>query len=155
MTVARHIADLHELVEKHCEGERPALVGHSWGAMLALAYAAAHPGRVIAVAMISSGTFDRAARDRMISIQAERTDDVLRLRFEQLTAEFPDPNDRLRAQGELFQKMDSHDLIRVDTEFGVIDERAHRETWQDMLRQQEEGVLRARQTASTLGDIDR
>ena len=44
LTVERHIADLHEVVQSQCEGGRPALVGHSWGAMLALAYAAAHPG---------------------------------------------------------------------------------------------------------------
>lgn len=45
LTVARHVADLDGLVESHCGGARPALVGSSWGAMLALAYAAAHPGR--------------------------------------------------------------------------------------------------------------
>ena len=43
LTVARHVADLHDLVESRGEGERPALVGSSWGAMLTLAYAAAHP----------------------------------------------------------------------------------------------------------------
>ena len=37
LTVSRHIADLHELIESGRGGTRPTLVGHSWGAMLALA----------------------------------------------------------------------------------------------------------------------
>ena len=57
---------------------RPVVVGHSWGAMLALAYAAAHPGRATAIALIGCGTFDLAARDRMRSNREERTDDNLR-----------------------------------------------------------------------------
>ena len=43
LTVARHVADLHEVIALHCPGQAPALVGESWGAMLALAYAAAFP----------------------------------------------------------------------------------------------------------------
>src|SRR6202795_4319954 len=43
LTVARHIADLHEVVRSSCESVHPALVGSSWGAMLALCYAAEHP----------------------------------------------------------------------------------------------------------------
>ena len=42
LTVARHVADLHAVVEG-CGGDELAVVGHSWGAMLALAYSAAHP----------------------------------------------------------------------------------------------------------------
>ena len=57
-TVAKHVADLHALARARCP--RPVLVGHSWGAMLALAYAAKHPVR--AVAMVCSGTFDLASR---------------------------------------------------------------------------------------------
>ena len=107
MTVARHIDDLHELVEEHCGDVRPALVGHSWGAMLALAYAAAHPGRVTALALIGCGTFDMAARDRMRSIREQRTDHSLRRRLEQLPEEFPNMNDRLRVQGRLSKQLDS------------------------------------------------
>ncbi len=32
LTVARHVADLRELIESCGGGARPALVGHSWGA---------------------------------------------------------------------------------------------------------------------------
>ncbi len=143
LTVARHVDDLHKLVEEQCEGIRPALVGHSWGAMLALAYAAAHPGRLIAAALIGCGTFDRAARDRMKSIQEERTDENLRRCFEHLPEEFPDINDQLRIRGKLIQQLDSCELIPTDEEVEEVDARANQETWQDMLRQQEEGVYPA------------
>ena len=143
LTVARHVDDLHKLVEERCEGVRPAFVGHSWGAMLALAYAAAHPGRVIALALIGCGTFDRSARDRMRSIQEERTDDNLRRRFEQLPEEFPNINDQLRVRGKLIQQLDSYELISTDEEDEVVDARASQETWEDMLLQQEEGVYPA------------
>ncbi len=138
LTVARHVDDLNELIKERCEGERPALVGHSWGAMLALAYAAAHPRRVMAVVMISSGTFDHAARTRMTSIQAERIDDDARRRLEHLREQFP--NDRLRTQGKLIQELDSYEPIPTDAEFGVVDKRAYQETWQDMMQLQEQGV---------------
>ena len=66
LTVARHIADLHELVETSGAGPRPALVGHSWGAMLALAYAASYPEAAAALVLVGSGTFDPAARARRV-----------------------------------------------------------------------------------------
>ena len=53
--VATHIADLHAFVTAP-----PILVGHSWGAMLALAYAAEYPVR--AVACVCSGTWELASR---------------------------------------------------------------------------------------------
>jgi proline iminopeptidase len=47
-TVARFVADLEELRE-HFGHERWVVGGHSWGAALALRYATAHPGRVLAL----------------------------------------------------------------------------------------------------------
>ena len=46
--------------------------------MPALIYVTAHPGRVMALALVSCGTFDSAARDRREAAQEERTDDNLR-----------------------------------------------------------------------------
>ena len=59
LTVAIHVADLHDLVD-----EPPTLVGHSWGAMLALCYAAEHP--VDRLVLIGCGTFDETARAELI-----------------------------------------------------------------------------------------
>lgn len=143
LTVARHVDDLHGVVEERCEGERPALVGHSWGAMLALAYAAAHPGRLKAVALIGCGTFDRAARARMKLVQDERTNDDFRRRLERLPEEFPNVDDRLRVLGGLIQELDSCDLTSTDEDDVVVDARANEESWRDMVRLQDEGIYPA------------
>ena len=70
--VARHIADLHGLATD-LGGDSPvAIVGHSWGAMLALCYAAAHPDKVGPIALVGCGTFDQASRRRMHATIEER-----------------------------------------------------------------------------------
>lgn len=143
LTVVRHVADLHQLVEQRCQDARPALVGHSWGAMLGLAYAAAHPGRVASLALIGCGTFDRPARARMEANREARMDERLRRRIEGLAEDFPDPDQRLRAMGDLFLVLDSYDLATTDQELEPCDARANRETWEDMIRLQEQGVYPA------------
>lgn len=51
-TTARFVADL-DAVRRHFALERPVLLGHSWGAQLALSYALAHPERVGALVYVS------------------------------------------------------------------------------------------------------
>ncbi|MBI4337761.1 MAG: alpha/beta hydrolase [Chloroflexi bacterium] len=143
LTVARHVEDLHELVKSQCEGARPALVGHSWGAMLALAYAAAHPDSLASLVLIGCGTFDLASRDRMRAIIKQRMDDSLRRRMEHLAEEYPDPDQRLGVLGNLFLPLYSYDLVATELEAATYDARAHQETWEDMLRLQEQGVYPA------------
>ena len=143
LTVARHVADLHELVEARCQGRRPALVGHSWGAMLALAYAAAHPGCPGPLVLIGCGTFDAAARERLRAAREERTGPEFRRRLERLPEEHSNPDERLQALGELILTLDSFDLLTGDRELERCDARAHLETWEDMLRLQAEGVYPA------------
>ncbi|MCA1663419.1 MAG: alpha/beta hydrolase [Myxococcales bacterium] len=124
LTVARHVADLHELVESLGGDVRPALVGSSWGAMLALAYAARYPERTAAIVAIGSGTFDLAARARMHEI----LDDRRALDFDaSYTFE--------RCEGGV-EAADSDDE-------GAFDARANQETWNDMLRLQAAGVYPA------------
>ncbi len=143
LTVARHVADLHELVESRCRGIRPALVGHSWGAMLALAYAAAHPGRAASLVLIGCGTFDPVARVRMRTICEERLEDGLRRRLERLPEEFPNPDERLRALANLMLPMYSCEPAVSELGAEACDARAHDETWEDMLRLQAQGVYPA------------
>jgi pimeloyl-ACP methyl ester carboxylesterase len=143
LTVGRHIQDLHELACERCAAGPPALVGHSWGAMLALAYAAAHPGSARSLVLIGCGTFDPESRARMRTILEERTDTELRQRLECLTAETTDANERLRARGKLLMAPYSYDSMASPPEFEVCDARAHTETWADMMRLQVEGVYPA------------
>jgi pimeloyl-ACP methyl ester carboxylesterase len=54
MTVAGSVSDVDAL-RVHLGLERLALIGHSWGSMLAMAYAAAHPERVASLALLDPG----------------------------------------------------------------------------------------------------
>ena len=124
LTVARHVEDLADLVREESEGERPALVGSSWGAMLALAFAAEHPDLAGPLVLVGCGTFDPVAREKMRSLIAARWDDDLILNDEFMDAVF------------------CYDAV-PETEGDSPkehDERARVETWDDMVRLQEEGV---------------
>jgi pimeloyl-ACP methyl ester carboxylesterase len=147
LTVARHVADLHELIETRCTDEPPALVGHSWGAMLALAYAAVHPDSAGPLALIACGTFDAASRERMRATLDERMDDGTRRRMESLERDYPDPDRRLIETAKLivplYRGLSSYELMPDQDETVEVDGRAHQETWDDMLRLQEEGMYPA------------
>jgi pimeloyl-ACP methyl ester carboxylesterase len=143
LTVACHIQDLHDLVEMRCGGTPPALVGASWGAMLALAFAAAYPRRAGPLVLIGCGTFDPAARQRFQSIVRARTDAALRQRLDRLADDVRDPDKQLRVRAQLLLPLYSYELVTTDLENEGCDARAHRETWADMLRLQEEGVYPA------------
>jgi proline iminopeptidase len=54
MTLRLVVEDL-EALRLHLKQERLFLLGHSWGAMLAMAYAAAHPDRIDRMVLIGSG----------------------------------------------------------------------------------------------------
>ncbi|RMH22398.1 MAG: alpha/beta hydrolase [Acidobacteria bacterium] len=143
LSVAGHVADLDVLVRGRWRERRPALVGHSWGAMLALAYAAAHPRRVGALVLVGCGTFDPASRRALKAAREARLTADLRRRLQRLEAEVDDPDRRLAAIGRLMLPVDSYDLATTDLELGPCDARGHHETWDDMLRLQAEGVYPA------------
>jgi pimeloyl-ACP methyl ester carboxylesterase len=142
LTVAAHVADLDDLLEQQCGEDQPILVGHSWGAMLALAHAAKHPGRARSIVLIGCGTFDLRARARMREILKERTGEALRRRLERLPHEWTDPDQRLRAYGDLVTPLYSHD-VDGGLDIEACDARGHNETWADMLRLQDSGVYPA------------
>jgi proline iminopeptidase len=56
-TVARFVADL-DAVREHSQAARVSLLGHSWGATLALRYALAHPDRVSRLIYVSGTGID-------------------------------------------------------------------------------------------------
>ena len=80
LTIARHLADLEVVVEHlhHEFGARVTLMGHSWGAALALLYARAHPqhiAAVIAVAPLVDTIAQQQAQYAFVAAEAERRDD--------------------------------------------------------------------------------
>lgn len=140
LSVGVHVRDLDGLVQKHCGGARPVLVGHSWGAMLALAYTAEHTSRVQSLVLIGCGTFDSSSREHLRAIIEERMDDGLRRRLEHLAEDCPDPDERLRVVGDLMLPLYSYAPATSELELEVCDAQGYAETWEDMLRLQEEGV---------------
>jgi pimeloyl-ACP methyl ester carboxylesterase len=145
LTVARHVADLHEVVLS-CGLARPALVGESWGAMLALAYAAAHPESAGPLALVGCGTFDPEARAQIGATLEARTSPELRRRLERIPEEISDPLARMARRYELTHSLYNYAPLppEPDTEpHPPFDLRAHTETWNDMIRLQEAGVYPA------------
>lgn len=140
LTVARHIADLHEVIRLHAPGARPALVGASWGAMLAMAYAAEHPETAGSIVLIGTGTYEAKARDRFREILAERMTPAFREQLEQAARDHPNPDDALRAQGRLFATIYNVDPLAPDDESVPLDARGHLETDADWSRLRAEGV---------------
>jgi pimeloyl-ACP methyl ester carboxylesterase len=146
LSVARHIADLHEVVKACCTGCRPALVGESWGAMLALAYAAAHPDAAGPIVLIGCGSFDPESRERLHSTLEERMDSSLRQQLQRLQIEVQDAQRRLARAYELTMSLYDFDLLadaQPQQPSEPFDVQAHLETWQDMVRLQEQGVYPA------------
>jgi pimeloyl-ACP methyl ester carboxylesterase len=117
--------------------------------MLALAYAAAHPDSAGPLALIGCGTFDSAARERLEATLAKRTDPPLRRRLQRLHVDFPDPDERLEAMGDLLLPLYSYDPASTRLETESCDARAHHQTWEDMVRLQDEGLYPAAFAAIT------
>lgn len=142
LTVARHVADLHDLIRQLGLTAPPALVGESWGAMLALAYAAQHPAEAGPIVLVGCGTFDREARIRGAQIREERIAAYI--------AEHPEHAADLNLPlGERIIKWhemtDNFDPLPEPSasENPPFDKRAFNETWRDMLRCQEDGLYPA------------
>jgi pimeloyl-ACP methyl ester carboxylesterase len=141
-TVAAHVADLHEVATAY-SSSTPALVGHSWGAMLSLAYAAAHPDSPGPIVIICSGTFDLAAREQFrINLSERKKDEGARQRYER-ALQIPDPNDRFHELGKQTLELYSYDLTTTDQEVDGSEPGAGAETWEDMVRLQNEGIYPA------------
>ncbi len=91
LSVARHVSDLHELATE-LGGDSPlAMLGHSWGAMLALCYAAEHPGEAGPIVLVGCGTFDQSSRSMMQAIIESRMDDDVRDDIRRLSSHATDP----------------------------------------------------------------
>jgi pimeloyl-ACP methyl ester carboxylesterase len=118
-TVKGHLADLDGVARAL---SAPLLVGWSWGAMLALAYAAEHP--VAALFLVGCGTFDETARARLHATRMERLQGETPTTFEEW--------------GAATARTDDYDVIGPPPA-GRVDREAGAATWDDMVRLQAEG----------------
>jgi pimeloyl-ACP methyl ester carboxylesterase len=110
--------------------------------MLALAYAAAHPGTLASLALVGCGTFDLVSRAKFRARLDARMDAAFRVRLASLD-EIADPDARLSAKGALLGSIYDVDVLPDDADSPPADARGGAETWQDMLRLQEAGVYPA------------
>ncbi|MBL7214523.1 MAG: alpha/beta hydrolase [Phycisphaerae bacterium] len=143
LTVARHIADLNDIIDTYCSDEKPILAGHSWGAMLALAYTAVHPDRAASIVLMGCGTFDIASRERMNALRQQRMTQYVFGRLKERMKSIDDPDECLKLLGKMMMQVDSYDLMHVDDEVVYYDALGHEQTWRDMMRLQREGVYPA------------
>lgn len=141
LTVAQHVADLDAVFP-----DGAALVGHSWGAMLALSFAVARPGRARSLALVGCGTYDPATRASFQRALGERLGEEGRRRLEELgggsaAASSGAEADRLLGLlRDLMTEAMSCEPIPGFDDPVEVDGRGHEETWADVLRLQAEGV---------------
>jgi pimeloyl-ACP methyl ester carboxylesterase len=148
-------------VERHCDDlavvapDRAALVGWSWGAMLALSYASRYPARASAVALIGCGTYDTSSRaiyqralDERLGLDGRSAVDDLQRRIASETDR--SRRDRLFSEmAGIITRVQSFLPITVREDSAQVDSLGHEETWRDVLRLQQEGVEPARFSAIT------
>ena len=140
VTIVDHIENLRELIAAQCGQERPALAGHSWGAMLGLCYAARYTDTVCGVVLVGNGTFDPASRQRLEEIRKERMGPEMRRRISELPRTVADPDKRLALLGKWMKQIDSVDLIDEVMPEVCFDALGHDQIWADMIRLQRQGV---------------
>jgi pimeloyl-ACP methyl ester carboxylesterase len=147
LTVAAHVADLHEILQEPVQDAPVRLVGFSWGAMLALTYASRYAADVERVVAIGCGTFDARARHVYQTCVAERMDDETRSRVSGIQASLAGEKDQIKRNelfaeiGRIYTRLQSFDPQEDDTgEPPHCDEKAFRETWTDAVSLQEKGI---------------
>lgn len=145
LTVARHVADLEAVSSRYAPGLKPALVGESWGAMLALVYASRHPHRVSSLVLVGCGTFDLTARAQLTKTLEQRTTPELREQLARLDADCPDEAERLMQAHRLLDPIYTYARAAgADDPAELFDPTGHRESWSDMVRLQTSGEIPAR-----------
>jgi len=143
VTVRRHLEDLRQVIEMYCREVRPALVGHSWGAMLLLAYAAAYPGTASRIVLIACGTFDTVSRASFQHAVRERTTPAVAERLREVSRRVKDADARLCVMSRILEPLYSCDLLPHQDETVQYDAVGQRETWSDMLKLQRNGIYPA------------
>jgi pimeloyl-ACP methyl ester carboxylesterase len=144
LTVSQHVEDLAAIAPAGS-----AIVGHSWGAMLGLSFAACFPERVSSLALVGCGTYDEECRAQFRSRLDVLMDDGTRSRLEDLKRRAamevdPDVRDAIvRQRGDLTMSIEAYELIdNMDDPSDTLqyDGAGNTETWNDVLRLQRDGL---------------
>jgi len=143
LTVFRHVSDLRELLVE------PALVvGHSWGAMLGLSFAARFPAYAKGLVLIGCGTYDPCSREVYRAREGKSLGGAGRRRLEALGEELgactsDAQRDRLFAKiGQIHSRAQAFEERRLRPGCRAMlefDFRGYEETWGDAIRLQRLG----------------
>ena len=140
LSMQRHVDDLGDVIASCCPDISPVLIGHSWGAMLALAYSACFPDTVHGIVLVGCGTFDAASRVALQTTLKQRTTAGLNQKLRRVTRGVTDPDVRLCVLARLLEPLYTYDPLPAEDETEDYDSRGQEQTWNDMLRLQGEGV---------------
>ncbi len=140
LSVGIHVKDLKDLVETIAPNQPPALVGESWGAMLALAFAAEYPALTRCIALMGCGTFTEEARGELTCTRLRRIREHIAKHPEyKEDLNLPDM-DRILKWHEMTDTYERIDLPAAQRSPREFDRKAFEETWNDMMHLQSEGV---------------
>jgi len=152
LSVAQHVDDLLTIIRAYCPDQPPVLLGASWGAMLALSFAAAHPGQVAGLVLVGCGTFDPKSRAMIGPTRDSRIRPEHHAEIARLERDIPDPIQRIGAMHELIGYVDNYDPIPTEQAAPItlgFDAAGFDQTWNDMIRLQNGGVYPAAFAAIT------
>lgn len=142
VTVAAMVKDI-EAVRRHLGIEQWTVMGHSWGGMYALLYAARHPARVEALILSASGginlEFTRGFSDRLRALLTEGEREALdRWSNPDRIAENPDQARRARtramAPAYVYRREHVPTVVRMLTEESGFEPAVNRLVWADLRR---------------------
>ncbi len=141
LTMDQHAEDVSRVVP-----DRATYVGHSWGAMLALTYAALYPATVSSVILVGCGSYDEIAREEharrtRAALGPQGVARVAALERRLSTTTDAGWRDSLLGQlGDAIERAQAVDPIGVTVADTTPDAAGHDETWADVIRLQREGI---------------
>jgi pimeloyl-ACP methyl ester carboxylesterase len=141
LTVDIHVQDLKDLIEWKCANGKPALVGESWGAMLALAFACKYPAGISSIALVGCGTYAEGARKRLFETRIARIHEFVERNpeyAEDLKLPIMDQIMKWHEMTDTYCAQEERPTLPGPTE--VFDKLGSEETWKDMVHCQQKEI---------------
>lgn len=139
LSVEVHVEDLKGFIDYLGKDERPALVGESWGAMLALAYGCRYPDSIASIALVGCGTYSWDLRGKGAETRVNRIHEYIEKHPEfRSDLDLPVLERILKwhTMTDTYSKRDDFEFSNGDG----FDRQGFEETWNDEMRCQDEGI---------------
>jgi pimeloyl-ACP methyl ester carboxylesterase len=144
-TVAGQVQELSDQIDGWASAP-VTLIGHSWGAWLALLFAAAHPEQVRRLILIGCAPLTDRHADEVDRRRRQRLSPAQRKEFEERLRQLKDESSRpkssvLRRVGELAEVADSYELLPHPSPRTVPDARTFQTVWKEAVTLRDSGAL--------------